>query len=135
MARFDWDRLRRVRHLDGADARVDADGTFLWERERPGDEVMPPFGSRRLRLGVFVRRRTEPPSVEPLLRTPEGREDTSSARRAGPSRPVTPRSELVRCPDCGALVARRKRLRHARRCASAAGEGRAGHAGRHDVSA
>jgi len=55
MARFDWDRLRRIRPLDGADVRVDPDGVFLWERE---DEApLPPFARRRLRHGVIVRRR------------------------------------------------------------------------------
>ncbi|MDF2692277.1 MAG: hypothetical protein K0S65_660 [Labilithrix sp.] len=55
MARFDWDRLRRIRPLDGADVRVDPDGGHLWER--PADETQLPFGSRRLRRGVIVRRR------------------------------------------------------------------------------
>lgn len=54
MARLDWDRLRRIRPLDGADARVDPDGGALWER--PGDGRGFTSG-RPLRAGVIRRRR------------------------------------------------------------------------------
>lgn len=56
MARLDWDRLRRARPLEGADAQVDADGGIIWQKPREPSE---PFGVRRLRFGVIIRRRRE----------------------------------------------------------------------------
>lgn len=92
MSRFDWDRLRRVRPLDGADPRVDADGAVVWERP-PGEET-PRLGARRLRDGVVVRK---------------GR-----AQRA----PETD-AETTPCPRCGAEVARGRLGLHVfRRCRS-----------------
>lgn len=61
MARLDWDRLRRVRPLDGADARIDPDGVVLWERH--GEDALGPLGMRRLRHGVVVRRAKPATSV------------------------------------------------------------------------
>lgn len=92
MARFDWDRLRRVRPLDGADPRVDADGGVVWERDA-GDDG-PRLGARRLRDGVVVRKGR-------AQAEPEGEAD------------VTP------CPRCGAQVARGRLGLHVfRRCRS-----------------
>ncbi len=72
MARLDWDRLRRIRPLDGADVRVDADGAHVWEQLREDSSV--PLGSRRLRRGVIVRRRKERAA---------SREDAPVSRRSG----------------------------------------------------
>ena len=115
MARLDWDKLRRSRPLDGADVRVDADGTRLWDREpvpAAGVEALPK-GSRRLRRGVIVRRRQERALDEGV--TPQG---APAERDAALARvyPRPHRGEPVRCPRCGARVSPRKLLRHARRC-------------------
>lgn len=61
MARLDWDRLRRIRPLDGADPRVDPDDGVLWARGgEPGAPLVP---GRRLRYGVIVRRPKAPAPV------------------------------------------------------------------------
>ena len=60
MGGLNWDRLRRVRPLDGADLRIDPDGVGLWEQTKEA-AIYVPFGARRLRRGVIVRRR---PPVE-----------------------------------------------------------------------
>lgn len=93
MSRLDWDRVRRVRPLEGAAAKVDPDGGVLWERTAQVAGEMPvAFGNRRLRLGVIVRRLA---SKEP---------------------PPTLRAKPTQCPRCGEIVAQRKVLRHALRC-------------------
>lgn len=117
MSRFDWDRLRRVRPLDGADVRVDPDGGHLWEREggAPGSV----FG-RRLRKGVILRRRrasdvaasSSPSVVAPPDVTSAIHEGTKPD--GGASKEV--RVRAARCLRCGARVSPRKLLRHARRC-------------------
>ncbi|MBN9165879.1 MAG: hypothetical protein BGO98_05030 [Myxococcales bacterium 68-20] len=111
MARFDWDRLRRTRPLDGADVRVDPDGGHLWER--PGDEAPLPFGGRRLRNGVIVRRRQERADGAAVSAPADLRDRpapvASRSKRTGP----------IRCQRCGAGVSPRKLLRHARRCPAA----------------
>ena len=58
MGILNWDRLRRVRALDSAVRRVDPDGANVWEQEKDA-AVYVPFGARRLRRGVIVRRRHE----------------------------------------------------------------------------
>ena len=93
MSRLDWDRVRRVRPLEGAEAKVDPDGGVLWERT---SEVELPFGSRRPRFGVVVRRRPKPIASE--------------------AAPPTLRAKPMPCPRCGETVAQRKALRHALRC-------------------
>jgi hypothetical protein len=117
MARLDWDRVRRMRPLDGADPRVDSDGAVLWEREvgeeREGDATSPPrsldarFGIRRLRPGVVARRARE-------------RRDLGPCDGAAPP-PVKPKvaapfeaSAWVECPRCRARGPRKKLLLHAR---------------------
>ncbi|HEY2516413.1 MAG TPA: hypothetical protein VGI39_36335 [Polyangiaceae bacterium] len=117
MARRDWDRLRRERPLDGADARLDPDGAVLWEREmgRERDAEASPTrydarsGVRRLRAGIVVRRARE--------RSEEGTaEPKESAAPPSPPRPasVFDPSAWVECPRCKARVPRRKLLLHAR---------------------
>ena len=61
MGSLNWDRLRRIRPLDGAECRVDPDGVNIWEQEKAA-AVYVPFGARRLRRGVIVRRR--PPAED-----------------------------------------------------------------------
>jgi hypothetical protein len=107
MARLDWDRLRRIRPLDGADVRVDTDGAHVWER--PSEDAFVPLGSRRLRRGVVVRRREQRTTAE-AASLGEAKPD------AGPGTACRPSSAAVRCHRCGARVSRRKLLRHARRC-------------------
>jgi hypothetical protein len=120
MARLDWDRVRRIQPLDGADARVDPDGAVLWEREvgparatdarPPRDAFEASSGVRRLRAGIVVRRARE------------RREDEAGARdEAAVPRPAQPRSVVpfdatvwVECPRCQARVPRRRLLFHAR---------------------
>ncbi len=92
MARLDWDRLRRNRPLDGADARVDPDGGVIWKQP---DEASAPFGAERLRFGVIVRR---------LQAT------SNEAERGLHAKPH-------RCARCGERIPPRKVLRHALRCA------------------
>ena len=117
MARRDWDRVRRNRPLDGADARVDPDGAVLWEREmgaardadaRP-DGLDATSGVRRLRAGIVVRRARE------------RREDDAGASKVVASTPSQPRtvtvfdaSDWIECPRCKARIPRRKLLLHAR---------------------
>lgn len=99
MGRLDWDRLRRTRPLDGAEAHVDPDGGVIW---RQAEQTLEPFGKRRLKLGVIVRRR---------------REQVAPKETAAPApKQTAPTSKLVRCPRCGTPIAPRKRLRHAVRC-------------------
>lgn len=106
MARFDWDRLRRTRPLDGADGRVDPDGAFVWERPADGEDeragFVKPLNARLLRAGIVVRRAKE--------RTAE----TSAA--SAETADVTPAPDVVleRCPRCHAMVSRRRMFRHAR---------------------
>lgn len=100
MARLDWDRLRRTRPLEGAEAHVDPDGGVIWQRP---PEVTEPSGARRLRFGVIVRRRREQASASPPTELP----------------PTT----LVRCRRCGAMIAARRRLRHVVRCKGQGGPG------------
>jgi len=119
MARRDWDRVRRNRPLDGADARVDPDGAVLWEREvgpdretdtRPWpDRLDARSGVRRLRAGIVVRRARE------------RREDDAGASKVVASTPSQPRtvtvfdaSDWIECPRCKARIPRRKLLLHAR---------------------
>lgn len=109
MSRFDWDRLRRTRCLDGTDARIDADGTVLWEK--PKDGALLPLGSRGVRFGVFVRRRRDAAAAD----------GGGGHAPSNEPRPIVPRPELARCAQCGALVSRRKRLRHSRRCVAKEG--------------
>ena len=90
MARLNWDRLRRTRPLDGADERVDPDGAHVWER--PAEPRLP-FGARRLRNGVILRRRAAIAEGAPL-----------------------PKPDPLRCRDCGSVISPRKLLRHKRRC-------------------
>lgn len=99
MARLDWDRLRRERPLEGADARVDPDGGVIWQRPF---ETPEPFGARRLRFGVIVRRRREQAASAPT----EAQATT-----------------LTRCRRCGAMIATRRRLRHGVRCKGQGGPG------------
>jgi hypothetical protein len=99
MARFDWDRLRRIRPLDGADARVDPDGGYVWERPADEDEgFVKPLNARLLRAGVVVRR---------------AKERTAASTEPRPSAPVEAVT-LERCPRCHAMVSRRRMFRHAR---------------------
>jgi hypothetical protein len=111
MARLDWDRLRRIRALDGADVRVDVDGARVWERT--GEAVAVPFG-RRLRRGVIVRRRQERAAqAEASAAQPPGDDGAAAPEDGGAvARPPSP----VRCARCGARVSPRKLLRHRRRC-------------------
>ncbi len=113
MARIDWDRLRRVRALDGADVRVDTDGAHVWER--PREDAGVPFGARRLRRGVILRRREERSKEA----APAASDDASIAQgQPAPGRsnerPLPP--PPLRCRACGARISPRKLLRHARRC-------------------
>ena len=78
MARLDWDRLRRIRPLDGTDVRGDTDGVHVWER--PSEDAFVPLGSRRLRRGVVVRRREGSPDAE-AASLGESRPHASSAPR------------------------------------------------------
>jgi hypothetical protein len=115
MARLDWDRLRRIQPLDGADARVDPDGAVLWEREgegrgdakAPRDRLEPWSGVRRLRAGIVVRRARE-------------RREGDAGEHPSPAH-ATPRSSMpfdpsawIECPRCKERVPRRKLLLHAR---------------------
>lgn len=116
MARRDWDRLRRERPLDGADARLDPDGAVLWEREMgperhagsaPSSDAR--SGFRRLRAGIVVRR------------VQERRDEGAVEPKEPPAPPPQPRaasvfdpSAWVECPRCKARVPRRKLLLHAR---------------------
>src|SRR5258706_8072401 len=96
MPRLDWDRLRRIQPLDGADPRVDPDGAVLWEREM-GDarddepraartNVEPSSGVRRLRAGIVVRRVRE--RRESDARAPEASSRSpSEAPSQAPSSP------------------------------------------------
>jgi hypothetical protein len=118
MARLDWDRLRRIQPLDGADPRVDPDGAILWEREmgpardgepRPSRPALEPgSGQRWLRAGVVVRRTREPLLNE--LSVP------LDAPRPPPLRTKMPfdANAWVECPRCRAHVPRGKLLLHAR---------------------
>jgi hypothetical protein len=118
MARLDWDRLRRTRALDGADVRVDADGARLWERK--ADEAALPFGTRRLRRGVIVRRRQQRANAGAAQATSAqaspSTDVAASTESSGPSSARPLRAGPIRCPRCGARVSPRKLLRHARRC-------------------
>ena len=115
MARLDWDRLRRIQPLDGADARVDPDGAVVWEREGerrgdakpPRDRLEPWSGVRRLRAGIVVRRARE-------RREGDAREEATAA--PPPPRPAMPfdASAWIECPRCKERVPRRKLLLHAR---------------------
>ena len=98
MARFDWDRLRRTRPLDGADARVDPDGAVVWERtnEETDDGFVKRPNERRLRSGVVIRR---------------AKERTAATRSETHPEPVV---ALERCPRCHAMVSKRRMFRHAR---------------------
>lgn len=107
MGRLDWDRLRRVRPLDGADVRIDPDGAALWEKAK-ADLNASPFG-RRLRAGVIVRRRQERATS---TNDPEAAPPTVDAPRAAGPRSNAP----MICPRCGARISPRRLLRHARRC-------------------
>ncbi len=101
MGRMNWDRLRRTRPLDGADERVDPDGAHLWEREGEARAGAPaPFGARRLRTGIIVRRR--------------------AAVAEGAPKPLHAPA-ILRCRDCGAVISPRKLLRHKRRCPAKTG--------------
>jgi hypothetical protein len=112
MARLDWDRLRRIHPLDGADPRVDPDGAVLWEREMgPLPHNAPPgAGLSKLRAGIVVRRSRE---------RSEG--TGTDAREVAvapppPPRPASPfdASAWVECPRCRARIPRQKLLLHAR---------------------
>lgn len=96
MARFDWDRLRRTRPLDGADARVDTDGAWVWEKGDEDQGWVKPLDARRLRAGIVVRRAKE-----------------RAAQREEPAA-TTEAPDLVECPRCHAKVSRRRLLRHTR---------------------
>ena len=101
MARLDWDRLRRVRPLDGADARVDPDGVVLWDRSE-GPPLAP--GVRRLREGIVVRRARERKAA---LADPDPRPPL-------PARPSGDASSGIECPRCKERVPKRKLLLHLR---------------------
>lgn len=119
MARMDWDRLRRIEPLDGADPRVDPDGAILWEREvgpaREGGArtsrttAEPSAGIRRLRDGIVVRRvreRREADAAATAIASPA----PSHARSAV----ALDTSAWIECPRCHAWVPRKKLLLHAR---------------------
>lgn len=97
MARFDWDRLRRVRGLDGADARVDPDGAVVWERTEEDEGFIKPLNAKLVRAGIVVRR---------------AKERTASSGDAPME--TTPPVALERCPRCQAMVSRRRMYRHSR---------------------
>lgn len=108
MARFDWDRLRRVRPLDGADARVDPDGAVVWERSEEENDpaFVKPLNAKLLRAGIVVRRAKE-------------RAATSESEEMETAPPVA----LERCPRCQAMVSRRRMFRHARVACRGRGRG------------
>lgn len=123
MGRLNWDRLRRIRPLDGADVRVDPDGAHLWEREQ--EDAALPLGARRLRHGVIVRRRQErvaqeqaPPRTSAPAPNRAGAERGASGADASPHEERGKKAPLgpLRCRRCGARVSPRKLLRHVRRC-------------------
>lgn len=105
MSRLDWDRLRRVRPLDGADARVDPDGAVVWERAREQEDADDrralAIGARKLRAGVVVRRAKERTARSAVV-------DEVVAAASVPA-PV-----LEKCPKCGAMVSKRRMFRHSR---------------------
>jgi hypothetical protein len=119
MARLDWDRLRRMQPLDGAGARVDPDGTVLWERDVGAareDGATSSSGFRRLRAGVIVRRAREL------------RQDDDARAPEVTAPPLPPRAAIpfnaiawVECPRCRARVPRGKLLLHARAACKARG--------------
>lgn len=120
MPRLDWDRLRRIQPLDGADPRVDPDGAVLWEREMgpATNEARPPrppetAGIQRLRAGIVVRRVRERREAEAEAAPSSSAAQTSPMNAPRPSPPLDP-SAWIECPRCHAWVPRKKLLLHAR---------------------